>query len=73
VAHKGFPKHQPLIDYIFNELQCNDLTREMDMRSFNTLSTYVKGLKIDFMVPNQPNTKRSYKVVGLLDTAAKFR
>ncbi|XP_026820735.1 protein argonaute-2-like [Rhopalosiphum maidis] len=72
VAHKGFPKHQPLINYITIELQC-DLTKEMDMRSFNTLSTYVKGLKIDFMVPNQPNTKRSYKVVGLLDTAAKFR
>jgi len=72
VAHKGFPKHQPLINYITNELQC-DPTKEMDMWKFNALSTYVKGLKIDFMVPNQPNTKRSYKVVGLLDTAAKFR
>jgi hypothetical protein len=73
VAHKGFPKHQPLINYITNELKCTDLTKEMNMRDFNTLSTYVKGLKIDFMVPNLPNTKRSYKVIGLLDTAAKFR
>ncbi|CAH1737621.1 unnamed protein product [Aphis gossypii] len=72
VAHKGFPKHQPLINYISNELGC-DLNSPMDNWSFNALSTYVKGLKIDFMVPNQPNTKRSYKVVGLLDTAAKFR
>lgn len=72
VAHKGFPKHQPLINYISNELGC-DLNSPMDNWSFNTLSTYVKGLKIDFMVPNQPNTKRSYKVVGLLDTAAKFK
>ncbi|XP_025198780.1 protein argonaute-2-like [Melanaphis sacchari] len=72
VAHKGFPKHQPLIDYIANEMRC-DLNSEMDNRNFNALSAYVKGLKIDFMVPNQPNTKRSYKVVGLLDTAFKFR
>jgi len=50
-----------------------DLNSEMDNRSYNTLSNYVKGLKIDFMVPNQPNTKRSYKVVGLLDSANKFQ
>jgi len=72
VAHKGFPKHQPLLDFIKNELNCN-LNSEMDQRSFNALSAYVKGLKIDFMVPNQPNTKRSYKVVGLLDTASNFK
>lgn len=72
VAHKGFPKHQLLLDYIKNELNC-DPKSEMDQRSFNALSTYVKGLKIDFIVPNQPNTKRSYKVVGLLDTASRFR
>nr|QEI10611.1 argonaute 2 X2 [Myzus persicae] len=72
VAHKGFPKHQPLIDFIAKELNC-DINVEMDQRSYNALSNYVKGLKIDFMVPNQPNTKRSYKVVGLLDTASRFR
>lgn len=44
----------------------------MDNKSLNVLLFYVKGLKIDFMIPNQPNTKRSYKVVGLLDTAVKF-
>ncbi|XP_016662198.1 protein argonaute-2 isoform X1 [Acyrthosiphon pisum] len=72
VAHKGFPKYQPLINFITNEMNC-DLNSEMDQRSYNTLASYVKGLKIDFTVPNQPNTKRSYKVVGLLDTASRFR
>lgn len=72
VAHKGFPKYQPLLDFIRNEMNY-DLNAEMDQRGFNTLLNYVKGLKIDFMVPNQPNTKRSYKVVGLLDTAARFK
>ncbi|VVC24908.1 Hypothetical protein CINCED_3A021441 [Cinara cedri] len=71
VAHKGFPKHQPLTSYINNELNCS-LDTELDYRSLNTLASYVKGLKIDFMVPNQPNTKRSYKVVGLLESASKF-
>jgi len=72
VAHKGFPKYQLLLEFIKNEMNC-DLNSEMDLRNFNALSNYVKGLKIDFMVPNQPNTKRSYKVVGLLDSASKFR
>lgn len=72
MAHKGFPKHQPLTHYITNELNC-DLNSEMYPDSQNKLSSYVKGLKVDFMVPNQPNTKRTYKVVGLLDTATKFK
>lgn len=71
MAHKGFPKHQPLLAYISNEMRC-DVNSEMDGRSLQELSSYVKGLKVDFMVPNQPNTKRSYRVVGLLDTAARF-
>lgn len=71
VAHKGFPKHQPLTMFIQNELDCR-LEAELDSKNLNMLSNYVKGLKVDFLVPNQPNTKRSYKVVGLLDTASKF-
>lgn len=72
VAHKGFPKYQPLINFITNELNSN-LNSEMDQKNYNALASYVKGLKIDFTVPNQPNTKRSYKVVGLLDSASRFR
>lgn len=71
MAHKGFPKHQPLVNYITNELGCR-LNVELDNKSLNTLGAYVKGLKVDFMVPNAPNTKRSFKVNGLLDTASKF-
>lgn len=44
----------------------------MDYRSLNNLSSYVKGLKVDFVIPNQPNTRRSFKVNNLFDTAVKF-
>jgi len=71
VAHKGFPKHQLLTLYIANEMRCS-LDSEMDNRNLNALSSYVKGLKVDFMIPNQPNTKRTYKVNGLLENAANF-
>ncbi|VVC42413.1 Hypothetical protein CINCED_3A015370 [Cinara cedri] len=70
VVHRGFPKHQSLTSYIQNELNSR-LDTELDSRTLNALLSYVKGLKVDFMVPNQPNTKRSYKVGGLLDTATK--
>jgi len=71
VAHKGFPKHQLLTSYIQNDMRCN-LNDEMNAWQINTLTTYIKGLKIEFLIPNQPNTKRTYKVVGLLDSAEKF-
>lgn len=71
MAHKGFPKYQPLIMYIKNELK-SSLNLELDHRAHLSLLNYVKGLKVDYIIPNQPNSKRSYKVIGLLDTAAKF-
>ncbi|VVC37415.1 Argonaute linker 2 domain,Ribonuclease H-like domain,PAZ domain,Piwi domain,Argonaute, linker 1 [Cinara cedri] len=71
LTHKAFPLHQPLTSYIENELH-RGLNTELDYRSRNTLANYVKGLKIDFMIPNQPNTKRSFKVIGLLENASKF-
>ncbi|XP_027849145.2 protein argonaute-2-like isoform X2 [Aphis gossypii] len=71
VVHKGFPKHQPLISYITNDLRCDPKT-EMDSQNINTLLNYVKGLKVEFMVPMQPNTKRLHKVVGIFDSASKF-
>jgi len=45
---------------------------EMDYWNMNVLTNYIKGLKVDFLVPNQPNTKRSYKVLGLLESAASL-
>ncbi|XP_050538341.1 protein argonaute-2-like isoform X4 [Daktulosphaira vitifoliae] len=71
VAHKGFPKYQKLTEYIYYDLKCN-LNTEMDSRNLKNLASYVKGLKVDFLIPNQPNTRRSFKVNNLFDTAAKF-
>lgn len=60
-----------LTSYIQNEMRC-DLNSEMNFRDVNKLTSYVKGLKVDFLIPNQPNTKRAYKVIGLFSSAAKF-
>jgi len=71
VTNKGFLKHQSLVDYIAVDLCC-DLNVEMNQTNVNKLSNYVKGLKVNFQVPNQPNTKRIYRVNGLLSSALKF-
>lgn len=71
MTNKRCPKHQPLIDYIAEELHC-DLNPEMDQKSIIKFANYVEGLKVHFEVPNQPNTKRLYKVKGLLSSALTF-
>jgi len=58
--------------YIADQLQCNP-NSQLDNKSLDALTQYVKGIKVDFMIPNQPNTKRSFKVVGLLGTANNFQ
>lgn len=54
-----------------SELRCN-LNAELDPKTQICLLSYVKGLKVDVILPNLPNARRSYKVVGLLDSAANF-
>ncbi|CAH1731499.1 unnamed protein product [Aphis gossypii] len=71
VAYKEFPKKQPLISYITNDLQVNP-NSEMDLKNIFKLLNYVKGLKVEFMIPMQPSTKRVFKVVDILDSASKF-
>ncbi|XP_050439319.1 protein argonaute-2-like [Adelges cooleyi] len=71
VAHKGFPKNQKLTDYIYKDLQLN-LNSEMDNKSLSNLTSYVKGLKVDFQIPNQLNTRRTYRVNNLFESATKF-
>jgi len=60
------------VAYIVDDLRCN-LHSQLDSRSLDTLAKYVKGLKVSFMIPNQPHSKRSLKVNGLLDTADRFQ
>jgi len=71
VAYKGFPKKQPLISYITNDLQVNP-NSEMDLKNIFRLLNYVKGLTVEFMIPMQPSTKRVFKVFDILDSASKF-
>lgn len=71
MSYRRFPKNQLLTSYIENDLKCR-LDTELDYGSKNKLSNYIKGLKVEYSIPNRPSSKRILKVAGLLDSAAKF-
>lgn len=56
--------HEPLVTYISNTLKCN-LTSKMDEISKFKLSNYTNGLKITYMIPDQPHTLREFKLIGI--------
>ncbi|VVC34538.1 Piwi domain,Ribonuclease H-like domain,PAZ domain,Protein argonaute, N-terminal [Cinara cedri] len=70
-THKEFLKHQLLTTYIKRQLKCR-LDTELDYISQHRLTKYIKGFKVVFQIPNKPDTKRIFRVHGLLDSAAKF-
>ncbi|XP_050438585.1 protein argonaute-3-like isoform X2 [Adelges cooleyi] len=63
--------HPKLTDYIYYNLQCN-LNSQMDDSKLISLESYVKGLKIDFQLPDQIHSRRRYKVHKLFESANKF-
>lgn len=72
MTHRAFFKHPSLIKYISEDL-CVNLNSVMDVKTATTLLASVKGIKVIFLVPNLPCTKRTFKVVGFLDNAANFK
>jgi len=44
----------------------------MSCSNIDTLHNYVKGLKIEFMVPNKPESKRRYTVYGVFKTTETY-
>lgn len=71
MTHKKFLKTQPVIDYIKNELGC-DINEPLSSEKKEALLSFILGLKVNYMIPNQPNSKRIHKIVGLFDTATNF-
>lgn len=71
VVKTAFHKNQTLLQYIQDVMRC-DVKSELQQSDLNKLSNYIVGLKIAFQIPKRPNTKRSYRVVGLLDSAENF-
>ncbi|XP_076547410.1 argonaute 2 isoform X2 [Osmia lignaria lignaria] len=73
VAHKGFPKDQSIID-LMRELcrpprQAQPLAtvqpRDVE-RNKEKITKFLKGLKIQYELPGQPTTRRTYRVNELV-------
>nr|CAD7264340.1 unnamed protein product [Timema shepardi] len=73
VAHKGFPVAQNVVSLMAELCKCNqqDLTRNLRPYNQEDINKYLKGLKVDYVLPNQPSSKRCYRVNKLVGTANK--
>nr|CAD7401725.1 unnamed protein product [Timema poppensis] len=73
VAHKGFPVAQNVVSLMAELCKCSqqDLTRNLRPYNQEDINKYLKGLKVDYVLPNQPSSKRCYRVNKLVGTANK--
>ncbi|XP_076684967.1 argonaute 2 isoform X5 [Andrena cerasifolii] len=77
VAHKGFPTPQSVMN-LMREL-CQNPRSNTESRlspdevKYNSakIMKFLKGLKIQYEIPGQPNTKRTYRVNELVDCPRK--
>ncbi|KAK1126616.1 hypothetical protein K0M31_004243 [Melipona bicolor] len=73
VAHKGFPTEQPVIN-LMKEFCKNPksnvlpeiITAADVRRNEEKITKFLKGLKVQYELPGQPTTKRTYPVNGLV-------
>ncbi|XP_012168271.2 protein argonaute-2 isoform X1 [Bombus terrestris] len=80
VAHKGFPKEQSVID-LMKELCQNPRTgvvlEQLTPRDIkynrDKITRFLKGLKVQYELQDQPASKRIYVVNGLVDCARENR
>ncbi|PNF21081.1 Protein argonaute-2 [Cryptotermes secundus] len=64
VAHKGFPSARNVVDLILEvcKLRHEDLQKELTIHQKEDFLNYIRGLKIDYMLPDVPTSKRTYRV-----------
>ncbi|XP_076181590.1 argonaute 2 [Ptiloglossa arizonensis] len=76
IAHKGFPTAQPVIDLLKElckhpksnaPLEC--ITPKDISINSDKIMKFLKGLKIQYEIPDQPHTKRTYRVNGFVECA----
>ncbi|XP_076752627.1 argonaute 2 [Xylocopa sonorina] len=80
VAHKGFPTPQSVID-LMKEMSRNPRARDNSQnvtvrdieRNRDKINKYLKGLKVQYELPNQPATKRTFRVNELVTCARDNR
>ncbi|XP_075233005.1 protein argonaute-2-like isoform X4 [Lycorma delicatula] len=76
VAHKGFPKPENLIKVIRDQnatIGDRVFDKELDNWQKESLQKYIGGLKVEYEIPNQPDSKRTYKVNRVLGSSINQR
>lgn len=75
VAHKGFPAPNPLIEVVIQISggDKNVITRPLSADAVKNLTKYLKGLKVEYEIYNQPHTRRTYKFVKVKDSCDRQR
>ncbi|XP_076281577.1 argonaute 2 isoform X2 [Lasioglossum baleicum] len=80
VAHKGFPTPQSIIDLLLdlcksprdqNPLQ-HITPRDVEYNK-EKITKFLKGLKVQYEIPGQPNSKRTYRVNELVECPRRNR
>lgn len=73
VAHKGFPKAQNVVDAM-NEI-CGSPREgnELHYTQKEDFMRFIRGLKVEYMLPNNPSSKRTYRVNNIAECPAKLR
>ncbi|KAE8746943.1 Argonaute-2 [Frankliniella occidentalis] len=73
VAHKGFPTSQSLLK-LLKAFDSRSATPEEAMKyNQHELERFIKGLKVEYQVPNIETSKRTYRVNGLRRNAFEER
>uniref|UniRef100_A0A1B6E7E6 Uncharacterized protein n=1 Tax=Clastoptera arizonana TaxID=38151 RepID=A0A1B6E7E6_9HEMI len=76
VAHKGFPTAKYLIEVAMDVRRTQDvrdLRNPFDRNEAAMFEKTVKNLKVEYELPNQPNSRRTYKVHKLEKPAGEAR
>lgn len=76
VAHKAFPKSIPvtealidLLDSRFQQFGPRDLERGLDERQRETFQKFMRQIRVIYQIPNNPSSKRVFRVNGVREPA----
>lgn len=74
VAHKGFPAPNQLLEIVLQLTRDkNALAQRLSPDIVREFGKYLKGLKVEYEITNQPHTKRTFKFVKVKDSCDKQR
>lgn len=70
MAHKGFPKPQAVLHAMGELCRSNGIPTVQEINNNREeIERYLKKLKVTCMIPNQPDSRRTYSINGLVKCA----